>query len=42
MAQRLREPDLTTTVTAIIQAERLGGNIVYVLNDSRWTRVTSG
>jgi tight adherence protein C len=33
MAQRLREPDLTTTVTAIIQAERLGGNIVYVLTE---------
>lgn len=33
MAQRLREPDLTTTVTAIIQAERLGGNIVFVLNE---------
>jgi len=31
MAHRLREPDLTTTVTAIVQAERLGGNIVEVL-----------
>ncbi len=33
MAQRLHEPDLTTTVTAIIQAEKLGGNIVFVLNE---------
>ncbi|MBV8491752.1 MAG: type II secretion system F family protein [Candidatus Eremiobacteraeota bacterium] len=31
MAHRLREPDLTTTVTALVQAERLGGNIVEVL-----------
>jgi tight adherence protein C len=31
MAHRLREPDLTTTVTAIIQAEKLGGNIAGVL-----------
>jgi tight adherence protein C len=31
MAHRLREPDLTTTVTAIVQAERLGGNIAEVL-----------
>jgi tight adherence protein C len=32
MAHRLREPDLTTTVTAIVQAEKLGGNISDVLN----------
>jgi tight adherence protein C len=32
MAHRLREPDLTTTVTAIVQAEKLGGNIASVLN----------
>jgi tight adherence protein C len=32
MAHRLREPDLTTTVTAIVQAEKLGGNIAGVLN----------
>jgi len=32
MAHRLREPDLTTTVTAIVQAEKLGGNISAVLN----------
>lgn len=31
MAHRLREPDLTTTVTAIVQAEKLGGNIADVL-----------
>ena len=31
MAHRLREPDLTTTVTAIVQAEKLGGNITSVL-----------
>ena len=31
MAHRIREPDLTTTVTAIVQAERLGGNIAEVL-----------
>jgi tight adherence protein C len=31
MAHRLREPDLTTTVTAIVQAEKLGGNIASVL-----------
>ncbi|HTX58861.1 MAG TPA: type II secretion system F family protein [Verrucomicrobiae bacterium] len=32
MAHRLREPDLTTTVTAIVQAEKLGGNISQVLS----------
>jgi tight adherence protein C len=32
MAHRVREPDLTTCVTAIVQAERLGGNIADVLN----------
>lgn len=31
MAHRLREPDLTTTVTAIVQAEKLGGDIHQVL-----------
>jgi len=31
MAHRVREPDLTTCVTAIVQAERLGGNISAVL-----------
>lgn len=31
MAHRVREPDLTTCVTAIVQAERLGGNIASVL-----------
>lgn len=31
MAHRVREPDLTTCVTAIVQAERLGGNIANVL-----------
>lgn len=31
MAHRVREPDLTTCVTAIVQAERLGGNIAAVL-----------
>lgn len=32
MAHRVREPDLTTCVTAIVQAERLGGNISAVLD----------
>jgi tight adherence protein C len=32
MAHRVREPDLTTCVTAIVQAEKLGGNIANVLN----------
>jgi tight adherence protein C len=32
MAHRVREADLTTCVTAIVQAERLGGNIADVLN----------
>lgn len=31
MAQRLREPDLTTTITTIIQAEKVGGNVGEVL-----------
>jgi tight adherence protein C len=31
MAHRVREPDLTTCVTAIVQAEKLGGNIAGVL-----------
>ncbi|MBV8148683.1 MAG: type II secretion system F family protein, partial [Candidatus Eremiobacteraeota bacterium] len=31
MAHRVREPDLTTSVTAIVQADRLGGNISEVL-----------
>jgi pilus assembly protein TadC len=32
MAHRVREADLTTCITAIVQAERLGGNIANVLN----------
>lgn len=32
MAHRVRESDLTTCVTAIVQSERLGGNISDVLN----------
>ena len=32
MAHRVREPDLTTCVTAIVQAEKLGGNVAVVLN----------
>ncbi len=31
MAHRVREPDLTTSITAIVQADRLGGNISEVL-----------
>ncbi|MBV8332195.1 MAG: type II secretion system F family protein [Candidatus Eremiobacteraeota bacterium] len=31
MAHRVREPDLTTCVTAIVQAEKLGGNVAEVL-----------
>jgi tight adherence protein C len=31
MAHRLREPDLTTCVTTIVQADKLGGNISQVL-----------
>jgi tight adherence protein C len=43
MAHRLREPDLTTTVTAIVQAEKLGGDIHQVLgslaNEARERRM---
>ena len=31
MAQRVRQPDLTTTVNAIVQAEELGVSIVQLL-----------
>jgi tight adherence protein C len=31
MAHRVREPDLTTCVTALVQAEKLGGNVAQVL-----------
>jgi tight adherence protein C len=33
MAERVQQPDLLTTVIAIVQAERLGGNIVSVLEE---------
>jgi tight adherence protein C len=33
MAERVQQQDLTTTVVAIVQAERLGGNIVSVLEE---------
>lgn len=33
MAERVQQPDLLTTVIAIVQAERLGGNIVGVLEE---------
>jgi tight adherence protein C len=33
MAERVQQPDLLTTVIAIVQAERLGGNIVTVLEE---------
>jgi tight adherence protein C len=33
MAQRVRQPDLTSTVTAMVQTERLGGNIGHVLDE---------
>jgi tight adherence protein C len=33
MANRVQQPDLLTTVIAIVQAERLGGNIVSVLEE---------
>jgi tight adherence protein C len=46
MAERVQQPDLLTAVIAIVQAERLGGNIVTVLEeissearDSRMMRV---
>lgn len=32
-AKRAHQPEITTTVTAIVQAERLGGNIVGVLDE---------
>jgi len=32
MAHRVREADLTTCVTAIVQAEKLGGNVAQVLD----------
>jgi len=33
MAERVQQPDLLTAVIAIVQAERLGGNIVAVLEE---------
>jgi tight adherence protein C len=33
MAERVQQPDLLTTVIAIVQAERLGGNVVSVLEE---------
>jgi len=33
MAQRVRQVDLTSTVTAMVQTERLGGNIGHVLDE---------
>jgi tight adherence protein C len=33
MADRVQQPDLLTTVIAIVQAERLGGNIAAVLDE---------
>jgi tight adherence protein C len=33
MAERVQQPDLLTTIIAIVQAERLGGNIVSVLEE---------
>ena len=33
MAQRVRQIDLTSTVTAMVQTERLGGNIGHVLDE---------
>jgi tight adherence protein C len=33
MAERVQQPDLLTTVIAIVQAEKLGGNIVAVLEE---------
>ena len=33
MADRVQQPDLLTAVIAIVQAERLGGNIVHVLEE---------
>jgi len=46
MAERVRQPDLLTAMIAIVQAERLGGNIVSVLEeiskearDSRMMRI---
>jgi len=33
MADRVQQPDLLTTIIAIVQAERLGGNVVAVLEE---------
>ncbi|HTV74817.1 MAG TPA: type II secretion system F family protein [Candidatus Acidoferrales bacterium] len=33
MAMRVRQPDISSTVTAIVQAERLGSNLGSVLNE---------
>lgn len=33
LAKRVHDPDVTTTVTAMVQAEKLGGNIAKVLGD---------
>jgi tight adherence protein C len=33
MAQRVRQVDLSSTVTAMVQTERLGGNIAHVLDE---------
>jgi tight adherence protein C len=33
MAERIQQPDLLTAIIAIVQAERLGGNIVGVLDE---------
>jgi tight adherence protein C len=33
MAQRVRQVDLSSTVTAMVQTERLGGNIGHVLDE---------
>jgi tight adherence protein C len=33
MAMRVRQPDISSTVTAIVQAERLGSNLGNVLSE---------
>lgn len=33
MAQRIHQPDVTSTVTAMVQSEKLGGNIASILVD---------
>lgn len=33
MAKRIHEPDITATITAMVQAEKLGGNVAVVLAD---------